>query len=70
MIQELPKGTLVPTPQNHEVATFCTKITKKMAKLNLDPNHLPTGDAAQEAYRQICAFDLWPEAFLCMMESG
>lgn len=63
VIQELPKGTLVPTPQNHEVATFCTKITKKMAKLNLDPNHLPTGDAAQEAYRQICAFDLWPEAF-------
>lgn len=63
VIQELPKGTLVPTPQNHEAATFCTKITKEMAELTIDPKNLPTGDAAIQVYRQICAFDIWPEAF-------
>jgi methionyl-tRNA formyltransferase len=63
VIKELPKGTFTPTPQNHEEATFCTKITKEMAELNLDPFALPTGDEACEVYRKICAFAGWPEAF-------
>lgn len=63
VMQELPKGNLTPTPQKHEEATFCTKITKDMAELKLDPNNLPTGDEAFAAYRKICAFDGWPEAF-------
>lgn len=63
VIQELPKGTLTPTPQNHELATFCTKITKDMAELTLDPYALPEGDDARAVYCKICAFDGWPEAF-------
>jgi methionyl-tRNA formyltransferase len=63
VIQELPKGTLIPTEQNHDEATFCTKITKDMAELTLDPHHLPTGEEAHLIYRKICAFAGWPEAF-------
>lgn len=63
VIQELPKGTIVPKPQNHDEATFCTKITKEMAELSLDPYSLPVGDLALETYRKICAFDGWPETF-------
>jgi len=63
VMRELVAGTITPIPQNHEAATFCTKITKDMAELTLDPYHLPSGDAALTLYRQICAFDGWPEAF-------
>lgn len=61
--RELVAGTITPTPQNHEAATFCTKISKEMAELSLDPYHLPSGDEAFLLYRTICAFDGWPEAF-------
>jgi methionyl-tRNA formyltransferase len=63
VMQELPKGNIKPTPQNHDEATFCTKITKDMAELTLDPYNLPTGEEALTAYRKICAFDGWPETF-------
>jgi len=63
VMQELPKGNITPVPQKHEDATFCTKITKDMAELTLDPTNLPTGEAALAAYRKICAFDGWPETF-------
>lgn len=63
VMQELPRGTITPIPQDHTAATFCTKITKDMAELQLDPYHLPTGEVAQAAYRKICAFDGWPEAY-------
>lgn len=63
VIKELPKGTLTPVPQNHAEATFCTKITKDMAELTLDPFNLPTKDEARAIYRKICAFDGWPETF-------
>lgn len=63
VMRELVAGTLTPTPQNHAAATFCTKITKEMAHLPLDPYHLPTGERARALYQKICAFDGWPEAF-------
>jgi methionyl-tRNA formyltransferase len=63
VMQELPKGNITSTPQNHDEATFCTKITKDMAEITLDPTNLPTGVEAVAAYRKICAFDGWPEAF-------
>ncbi len=63
VINELPKGSLVPVAQKHEEATFCTKITKDMAELALDPYLLPAGAEAQAIYRKICAFDGWPETF-------
>jgi methionyl-tRNA formyltransferase len=63
VLQELPKGTLIPQEQKHEEATFCTKITKDMAELHLDPYALPSGQDAQDMYRKICAFAGWPETF-------
>jgi len=63
VMQKLSKGEITPTPQDHSKATFCTKITKAMAELQLDPHHLPTGDEAFSVYRKICAFDGWPGAF-------
>ncbi len=63
VMRELPSHTLTPTPQDHAAATFCTKITKEMAELTLDPYHLPVGEEAFSLYRRICAFDGWPEAF-------
>lgn len=63
VMRELPLGTITPMPQDHSKATFCTKITKDMAELHLDPYALPTGADALQCYRKICAFDGWPEAF-------
>lgn len=60
---ELQKGTLTLTPQDHTEATFCTKITKDMSELLLNPKVLPTGEEALAVYRKICAFDGWPETF-------
>jgi methionyl-tRNA formyltransferase len=57
------KGLSKPTPQDDSQATFCTKITKEMSELMIDPYHLPTGDEAYTTYRKICAFDGWPETF-------
>lgn len=56
-------GTLMATPQDHTAATYCHKITKDMAEIELDPHQLPTGAEALAAYRKICAFDGWPGAY-------
>lgn len=63
VMQKLPLGQISPVPQDHTKATFTTKITKAMAELPLNPHRLPTGAEALAMYRQICAFDGWPEAF-------
>jgi methionyl-tRNA formyltransferase len=63
VMQKLPTGEITPIPQDHSQATFCTKITKDMAELTIDPYHLPTGDEALAIYHKICAFDGWPGTF-------
>ncbi|MFM2339781.1 MAG: hypothetical protein RLZZ360_417 [Candidatus Parcubacteria bacterium] len=63
VMQRVPLGQVTPTEQAHTEATFCTKITKDMAELSIDPHHLPTGEEALAVYRKICAFDGWPETF-------
>lgn len=63
VMQKLPLGLITPTPQDHDAATMCSKISKDMSELTLDPFHLPAGDTAQTLYRTICAFDGWPETF-------
>jgi methionyl-tRNA formyltransferase len=63
VMRELQSGTLNPVPQDHAEATFCTKITKAMGEITIDPLHLPTGEEATLIYRKICAFDGWPETF-------
>ncbi len=56
-------GELTPSPQDHESATFCHKITKEMSELALDPYNLPTGKEAYQMLLKIRAFDGWPETF-------
>lgn len=63
VMQRVPLGQIIPSEQDHAAATFCGKITKDMSELNIDPVHLPTGEAALAMYRKICAFDGWPETF-------
>lgn len=63
VMQELPKGNITPIPQDHTKATFCTKITKEMGELEIDPNNLPQGKEAQAVLQKIMALSLWPETF-------
>lgn len=63
VMRHVTAGTITRREQDHESATFCTKITKDMAELAIDPHQLPTGDEAFAVYRKICAFDGWPETF-------
>jgi methionyl-tRNA formyltransferase len=56
-------GEITPKEQNHDEATFCTKITKDMAEISLNPKELPKGDAAREILCKIRAFAGWPETF-------
>lgn len=57
------RGEVVPKEQDHTTATFCTKISKDMSELTLDPHHLPTGTLAYEHLLKVRAFDGWPETF-------
>lgn len=54
---------ITPTPQDHEQATFCHKITKDMGELKIDPNNLPKGEEAYNFLLKIRAFAGWPETF-------
>ncbi len=63
IMDQIQKGEITEIEQDHSKATFCTKITKEMAELQIDPHNLPTGDEAMSVYRKICAFDGWPTAF-------
>ena len=44
VMQKTLLGKINPIEQKHEDATFCTKITKAMSELTIDPYHLPSGD--------------------------
>ncbi len=63
VMQDLPEGKINPKSQDHEKATFCTKIDKTMSELKIDPYNLPKKSEAQETYRKICAFAGWPETY-------
>lgn len=63
VMTEVTKSAITPTPQNHSEATYCTKITKDMAELKINPFELPTGQEALAMYHKICAFDGWPGTF-------
>lgn len=63
VMTEYPLGNISAVAQDHTQATFCTKITKAVAQIELNPLHLPTGAEAYALYRKICAFDGWPEAY-------
>ncbi len=66
LVDLIPKyiaGEVNPIPQDHTQATFCTKISKEMSELNIDPYNLPSGDEAYQILLKICAFAGWPETF-------
>ncbi len=63
VMEKVPNQGIVPVEQDHDKATFCTKITKDMAEVSIIPTSLPVGDEAFAIYRKICAFDGWPETF-------
>jgi methionyl-tRNA formyltransferase len=56
-------GSITPTPQRHEYATFCTKITKEMGEIDL------TADPYQNLLK-IRAFDGWPGTFFYTEKRG
>lgn len=56
-------GAIAPAPQDDADATFCSRIEKKDGELIIDPFHLPSGEAAYQAYLKICAYDGWPGTF-------
>lgn len=56
-------GTITPIAQNDSQATFCTKITKDLSELQIDPTDLPSGHVAYESLLKIRAFAGWPETF-------
>lgn len=63
LIPKYLAGEIIPTPQDHTQATFCTKISKAMSELNIDPYNLPSGDEAYQMLLKIHAFSGWPETF-------
>ncbi|KXJ97843.1 MAG: Methionyl-tRNA formyltransferase [Parcubacteria bacterium OLB19] len=63
IIPDYIQGRISPTSQDHKQATFCTKITKDMSELTIDPYHLPEGEAAYKILLKIRAFAGWPETF-------
>lgn len=62
-IPEWIVGNIDPQEQDHEHATFSTKITKDMSELHINPHALPTGKGAYQMLLKIKAFSGWPETF-------
>ena len=63
VIPEWLEGNIAPQEQDHEKATFSTKITKDMSELHIDPFHLPSKQDAYKILLKIRAFAGWPETF-------
>jgi len=57
------EGSLTPTEQDHTAATYCTKITKDMACIDLT-------DDPRMNLRKIRAFDGWPGAYYFHEKEG
>ncbi len=57
------RGEITPIPQDHEKATFCTKITKEMGEIDLNGN-------AYKNLLKIRAFDAWPQTFFYNERNG
>ncbi len=66
LAEVIPKwiaGTITPTVQEHDSATFCTKITKEMGEIDLN------ADAYQNLLK-IRAFDGWPGTYFFHEKNG
>ena len=56
-------GNIIPQPQDHSVATYCSKIKKSDAEVMIDPRALPSGTDAYNTLLRIQAYAGWPEAY-------
>jgi methionyl-tRNA formyltransferase len=63
IIPKYTAGEITPISQNHQEATFCTKISKDMSELKINPYDLPEGQEAYQILLKIRAFAGWPETF-------
>ncbi len=54
-LNQIENGTAVYTPQNHDLATHCKKLTKDMSKIDLTQN-------AQDVVNLINGINQWPVA--------
>lgn len=50
------EDAILPQEQEHELATYCTKLNKEDSELRINPTDLPTGQMAKKAWHTICAF--------------
>lgn len=66
LAETLPKwvrGAVAPLEQDHDAATYCGKIKKEDALLDLD------GDP-ETNYRKFLAYDVWPRAYFVHQRAG
>jgi methionyl-tRNA formyltransferase len=66
LVRTLPRyvsGELTPTPQEHDKATYCEKITKEMGELDLHADPYTN-------LLKIRAFDGWPGTFFFTEKGG
>lgn len=56
-IRDITDGTLTPIPQNHKIATFCSKINKNDGKIDWD------NDSAEKIYNMVRAYTPWPSVY-------
>jgi methionyl-tRNA formyltransferase len=70
IVPEWMSGALDPIPQNENLATYCGKIEKKDAELNIDLKNLPTADEARKVLLKIKAYEGWPECFTFVEKNG
>lgn len=49
-------GNIEPQEQDHDAATYCSKLSKADSELTIDPHNLPEGEDAMNALQQIRAF--------------
>ncbi len=66
LAQVIPKwinGDITPVPQDHSLATFCTKISKTMGEINLTEN-------PYQNLLKIRAFDGWPGTYFYTERNG
>lgn len=56
ILPEWVAGNIDPQEQDHDAATYCGKLSKTDSELTIDPNNLPGGDSAHQAWLKINAF--------------
>lgn len=55
-IGEWVGGAIEPQEQNHEDATYCSRLNKTDRELDINPCSLPTGETAKDYWHRINAF--------------